>query len=218
MGVTYADQDSSYLSNSGNCETLGGINEKGSPHCVEVAVFDTSTLNNPLNNPEYLNFVSENVDNDAAIGDSVGNSAIKVGSKLAGFIKNNIRRVTPVGITDGGILSGNDDEATSTESVPFISDLHDIIISWSNNTFNTDKKKAATGELFANTASNVSWSVYKWAQRYVSLARAQESLRQYAVNYDGRVAYNIKTLEGDENPVIAFIRDYCSTDTELAEK
>jgi len=218
MGVTYADQDSSYLSNSGNCETLGGINEKGSPHCVEVAVFDTSTLNNPLNNPEYLNFVSENVDNDAAIGDSVGSSVIKVGSKLAGFIKNNIRRVTPAGITDGGILSGNDDEATSTESVPFISDLHDIIISWFNSTFNTDKKKAATGELFANTANNTSWSVYKWAQRYVSLARAQESLRQYAVNYDGRVAYNIKTLEGDENPVIAFIMDYCSTDTELAEK
>ena len=80
--------------------------------------------------------------------------------------------------------------------------------------------KKANGAYYANTydnRTNGNWGTYKWAQRYVSLNRAMESLRQYAVNYDGRVAYNIPGFEWDENPVIAYIHESEADDTEIAE-
>ena len=68
---------------------------------------------------------------------------------------------------------------------------------------NTSAKRVASGEAFLNSSSNSDWETYKYAQRYVSLARAQESLRQYDGN---KTAYsNIRFFEGTENPVIAFI-------------
>ena len=169
-----------------------------------TATFDVSTLDDPLHNPEYLAFTRENTD-----GGELGKTTVKNDSKLANFIKNNIRRTTPVGITDAGILSGGVSNASSNDSVGFVSNINDVITGWFNNSFNTEVKRAATGELFVNSSSNEDWNIYKWAQRYASLARAQESLRNYAVNYDGRVAYNINTLEGTNNPIIAYIYDYC---------
>ena len=73
---------------------------------------------------------------------------------------------------------------------------------------NSNTKRLASGAAFVNSASNSDWETYKYAQRYVSLARAQESLRQY----DGdKTAYStIKYFEGTENPVIAFIDYYNS--------
>ena len=65
-------------------------------------------------------------------------------------------------------------------------------------------KKMATGEAFVNSSSNPDWEVYKYAQRYVSLARATASLKQFT---NDKTAYtNIKFFEGNENPVIAFIK------------
>lgn len=204
MGVTYADGTNGYLTSFGNCETIGTINAVGSPQCSMTATFDVSTLDDPLHNPEYLTFTRDNTD-----GSELGKTTVKTDSKLANFIKNNIRRTTPVGITDAGILSGGVSNASSNDSVGFVSNIYDVITGWFNNSFNTEVKRAATGELFVNSSSNEDWNTYKWAQRYVSLARAQESLRNYAVNYDGRVAYNINTLEGTNNPIIAYIYDYC---------
>ena len=67
-------------------------------------------------------------------------------------------------------------------------------------------KRIATGAEYVNSSNNPNWQNYKYAQRYVSLARATESLRQYA---DGSTAYNnIFGFEGNENPVIAFINNY----------
>lgn len=209
----YADNINGYLTNHGDCETIGLIGAVGSPQCTMVATFDTSTLNDPLNNPQYLEFVKNNTD---------GESVIKDDTKLAGFIKNHIGRKTPVGITDGGILSESS-KSSSEEGVPFLSDLYGLFgnlkdsIKGLLNRDKTEKERAATGELFVNSSNNPDWETYKWAQRYVSLARAQESLRKYAVNYDGRVAYDIKTLEGGQNPVIAYIYDYLNMDTEIAE-
>ena len=68
--------------------------------------------------------------------------------------------------------------------------------------------RLASGEAFVNSASNADWETYKYAQRYVSLARATAVLRQY----DGEAtAYNnMQFFEGSENPVVAFLNRYYS--------
>ena len=73
--------------------------------------------------------------------------------------------------------------------------------------FSSDEdKEVATGKVFVNSSSNPNWETYKYAQRYVSLARATDALRQYD---GGDTAYNnLKYFEGDENPVVAFINEY----------
>lgn len=208
FGTTFADNNTGYLTNYGDCETISTIGAMGSPQCSMIATFDTSTLDDPLHNADYLGFVQNNTEDG---------KLVKNNTKLANFIKNSIRRTTPVGITDGSILINGVNNVNSNESVPFLSNISDAIIGWFNNTFNTEVKRAATGELFVNSRNNEDWNEYKWAQRYVSLARAQEALRSYAINYDGRMAYNISTLEGDSNPIIAFIREYCD-DTIVANE
>ena len=50
------------------------------------------------------------------------------------------------------------------------------------------------------------WQIYKYAQRYVSLARATAALRQYS--NDSTAYNNIKFFEGNENPVVALLKDY----------
>ena len=54
--------------------------------------------------------------------------------------------------------------------------------------------------------SNPDWEQYKYAQRYVSLARATEALRRY--DGDTTAFTKIKFFEGYENPVIAYINQY----------
>lgn len=73
---------------------------------------------------------------------------------------------------------------------------------------NEREKRLASGAAFVNSSSNGDWATYKYAQRYISLARAQESLRQYDGN---KAAYSdLRFFEGMENPVIAFIEQYNS--------
>ena len=68
------------------------------------------------------------------------------------------------------------------------------------------EKRVASGAAFVNSSSNADWETYKYAQRYVSLARATAALRQYA---DDSTAYsNIQFFEGTENPVVAFLSEY----------
>jgi hypothetical protein len=102
---------------------------------------------------------------------------------------------------DGGILESL---SGGSSSIPFISDIISMIKIW---LLSSDEDKAiATGKVFVNSASNPEWQKYKYAQRYVSLARATDALRQY----DGdETAYNnIPFFEGVENPVVAFLNDY----------
>lgn len=190
------DEGTLYLSNFGtDCETLGSVGAVGSAVCSEVTTFDTSTLDDPFNDGEFMAFVEENTVYEN------GKRTVKPDSVLADFIKYNNERLTPVGAMDGGIL-----EALSggSSSIPFISDIISMIKTWLGA---TDEEKAiATGRVFVNSSSNPDWSKYKYAQRYVSLARATDALRQY----DGdETAYNnIKYFEGVENPVVAFLNDY----------
>lgn len=193
--VAADDGDDEYLSVFGDCKTINSIGGVGTAGCSEVDTFDTSTLKDTFHDEGFLNFVEENTELED------GKRTIKKNSVLADFIKYNNERITPVGVMDGGILEAISKDSSS---IPFISNIISLIKAWLG--ASEEDKAIATGKAFVNSTSNPDWEKYKYAQRYVSLARATDALRQY----DGdETAYsNLKFFEGSENPVIAFLTDY----------
>ena len=194
MPGAYADSENGYLTNFGDCETAGTYGAVGSSTCAQIATFDTSTLNDPFNDAGFRKFVEENTTL------SGGTRSIKDGSVLARFVLYNTKE-TPFGVTDGGILESLQGGASS---IPVVSDIISMITSFIGA---SDSEKAiATGAAFVNSGANSEWQRYKYAQRYVSLARATAALRQYSNNSS---AYNnIEYFEGDINPVIAYLDHY----------
>ena len=191
----YADSTDGYLTSFGVCETIGSIGAVGSPQCSETATFDPSTLNDPFNNDGFREFVEENT----TLSD--GTRTINDDSILAQFILYNNNRVTPIGVMDGGIL---DSLSGGSDSISFVSDIIQMI-KMLLGTSESDQR-IASGAAFVNSTSNDDWQTYKYAQRYVSLARATASLRKYAG--DSTAYNNIQFFEGSENPVVAFTREY----------
>ncbi|MBQ2643836.1 hypothetical protein IJG11_02885 [Candidatus Saccharibacteria bacterium] len=199
LPVSYADASDGYLTTFGDCETYATIGAVGSAQCAEIATFDTSTLNNPFNDPGFIEFVNNNTTLTSS-----GVRKINEGSTLADFIIYNNERKTPLGVTDGGIL---DSINKDSNSVSFVSDILRMIEVFLGSS--DQDKRVASGEAFVNSSANPDWQTYKYAQRYVSLARATSALRRYA---DDKTAYtNLKFFEGEENPVLAFIEQYNKT-------
>ena len=193
---SFAEDTDGYLSEFGDCETYATINAVGSSHCSEIATFDTTTLNDTFNDPGFKQFVEQNTTLSSG-----GNRTIKKDSTLAKFILYNNERTSPLGVTDGGIL---DSLLKGSTSIPFVSSVLDIVKNFLN--ASEGDKRIASGAAFVNSNKNPDWETYKYAQRYVSLARASSALKQYA---DNSTAYdNLLYFEGKENPVIAFLRDY----------
>lgn len=192
----YADEADGILTTFGDCETYNTIGAVGSAQCSRIATFDTSTLDDTFNDPGFIKFVEANTTINSS-----GVRTINSSGDLADFILYNNERKTPLGVIDGGILESLEN---GSGSIPFVSDILELgkkLFGASEN-----DKKIATGEAFLNSSSNDDWQNYKYAQRYVSLARATEALKQYSNN---STAYNnITYFEGNENPVIAFLDNY----------
>lgn len=186
MPGAYADESSGYLSSFGTCETLAVAGAVGSAQCAEIATFDTSTLKNPFGDSGFKSFVEANTVMEDGI------RRVAEGSTLAKFIDYNNERVLPVGITDGSAISG---------SKGFFSDILSMIKNWLG--AGEAEKRIANGSAFTNSSSNYDWNTYKYAQRYVSLARATDALRMFTK--DSTAYNNIPFFEGSENPVIAYI-------------
>lgn len=193
---SYADEVGGYLTTFGDCETYATIGAVGSAQCAEIATFDTSTLNDPFNDAGFINFVNNNTTLDSS-----GTRKINSDSVLADFILYNDERTTPLGVVDGGILKSiNNNSGT----VSFLSNILKMVEEFIGAT--DDDKRVASGEAFVNSSNNTDWQTYKYAQRYVALARATAMLRQYS---DDEAAYsNIRFFEGSENPVVAFLQEY----------
>lgn len=197
MPVSYADDEADgYLSSFGDCITLESIGAAGSATCSTIATFDTSTLNNIFNDAGFIQFVEANTELQN------GTRIIKNNSNLANFIKYSVGRITPNGVIDGGILNA----IQGGSNISFVSDIISMIKNFLG--ANDEEKRIASGAAFVNSSDNASWQTYKYAQRYVSLARATEALKKY----DGEeTAYNnMKFFEGSENPVVAFLNNYRS--------
>ncbi|MBR3332424.1 hypothetical protein IKG28_02240 [Candidatus Saccharibacteria bacterium] len=200
MGLTpvtkAADETERYLAVQGNnCKTLNSIGAVGTASCVESATFDTSTLDNIFSDAGFIEFVNNNTTLNNGVRE------VKKNSKLAKFIAFSVGRISPIGVMDGGILSSI---ASGLENIPFVSDIAAMVRNLSN--ADEETKRLATGAAFVNSSDNNDWQTYKYAQRYVSLARATESLKQFTSD---KTAYNnIPFFEGDSNPVVAFLDNY----------
>ena len=196
LPATYADDENTmYLTNFGECETLNNIGAVGSAGCSVVATFDTSTLNNPFQDAGFISFMNENTTLENGV------RKIKDGSTLAQFILYNDERITPNGVMDGGILNSL---MSGSNKIPFISNIITMIKIFLG--ASEGEKRIASGAAFVNSDSNGDWETYKYAQRYVSLARATAALRQY--DGDTTAYTNMKYFEGAENPVVAFINEH----------
>lgn len=195
-GVALAeDGEEGILTSFGDCQTLGAIGVVGSAGCASVMTFDTSTLNDTFNDAGFVKFVEDNTVLEWGV------RRIKNNSVLADFIKYNDERKTSDGVMDGGILQAL---SSGGISIPFVSDIIAMVKLWLGTS--ETEKAIASGAEYANSASNPNWENYKYAQRYVSLARATDVLREYD---GGTTAYNsLRFFEGTESPVVAFIRDY----------
>lgn len=200
----YADSTSTFLTNYGTCDSYSSIGAVGSAGCSTIATFDTTTLNNTFNDPGFIAFVNQNTTLN-----SNGTRTINRNSVLADFILYNNERTTPLGTEDGSILKSLQ-SGSGTSS--FVSDFVSMIESFLGSS--ESDKRIATGAAFVNSSTNPDWNNYKYAQRYVSLARATSALRQYT---NDKTAYqNIKFFEGSNNPVIAFLENYYAETSTIA--
>ena len=184
---TQADEIEGYLSVFGDCETYSTIGAVGSAQCAKIGTFDVTTLDDPYNNAEYNAFVESNT----TLGAN-GTRTINNDSVLADYIKYNNEQETPLGVTAGNTLTNSN------------SSIIDMIIAFL--TSNENETRMATGAAFVNSSNNPDWQTYKYAQRFVSLSRAKSVLKQYSKD---KSAYNnLKYLEGDSDPVMAYLNSY----------
>ena len=195
--ASYATAEDSYITSFGDyCETLGSINAVGTAQCTEVATFDTSTLDGIYKDPGFIEFMNQNTTLSSS-----GVRTINNGSVLADFVLYNQSRKTPNGVVDGGILNTINN---GSSSISFVSNIANLVKDFMG--ASEKDKRIASGAEYVNSSNNPLWdSTYKYAQRYISLARAVESLKQYS---GGSSAYNnIKYFEGEENPVTAYLEE-----------
>ena len=196
MPGSYADENDSYLTTFGDCETYAMVGAVGTAGCSESATFDESTLDDPFNNSEFLDFVEKNTTLNSS-----GVREVNPNSFLADFIKYNDERKTQLGVVDGGILNAL---SNNSSSIPFVSNIAEMVENFMGTS--EQNKRIASGASFVNSKNNPDWQNYKYAQRYVALARATAMLKQYS---NDETAYrNIKFFEGEENPVAVFIDKY----------
>lgn len=181
---SYADDETTrYLGSFGECKTIGSIGAVGSATCSEIATFDTTTLEGIYDDPGFIDFINKNTTIS-------GNTrTVNSGSVLDLFIKYNNKRITPIGVMDGGILSSL---KSGLFSIPGISSIADMIKNTENS--NESEKRIATGEAFVNSSSNADWQTYKYAQRYVSLARATEALKRFSDDESSYSSFGILAL------------------------
>ncbi len=198
MPRSFADSTEGYLTNFGDCEKYASINAVGSAGCSEIATFDSSTLNNPYSDPGFVAFIEGNTSVDGS-----GKRVVNKGSALADYILYNDERITPLGVVDGGII---DSKKQASSIISLESDIAKMIEDFIG--ASDEEKWFAKGGDFVNSSSNPKWQTYKYAQRYISLARAAENLKTYASD---KTAYNnLPFFEGGENPVMAFVEEYYS--------
>ncbi len=190
-GGAYADSASTYLTTYGDCDTYATIGAVGTSQCSTIATFDSSTLN-AFSDDGFNKFVEQNTILENGV------RTIKPNSTLANFILYNDERQTPLGSIDGGILNSL---KTRTSNIPFISNILAMLEDFSDASENN--LRLASGAAFVNAKTNSDWQNYKYAQRYVSIARATAALRQYST--DVTAYQNLRFFEGSENPVIAFL-------------
>ena len=224
--AAFAEEESkAYLSTFGDCETLDSIGAVGSPTCSAIATFDTTTYTTKVGNDEisiyqdedFLEFIKENVEcddeNNCEINDKetckklFGDCGDEK-TMLAKYITFNENRNTPVGLSDASLVEDKREWENMNQSVlkrvwASIKSLFGLIDRIDYGLV----PEEATGEEFVYSDKNLDengnrrWDNYKYAQRYISLARAASAMRQY----DGDETAYVFDGFGKGNPVARYI-------------
>lgn len=212
LPAAHADDDEpeAYLATFGNCKTLETIGAAGSPTCSMVATFDTTTYKGIYQNSEFQSFINENIECNGS------NCKVKENSNLAMYVNYNEERNTPIGLSDAAIMEKY--QIQKNEEGGVIGRIIGKIGSFFANLFKLTEgaendpnsiPDEATGKAFVNSSSNHErWSdsggpQYKYAQRYISLARAAETMRQY----DGDETAYVFEGFGKGDPIARYINE-----------
>ena len=201
LPATYAaeeDENEAYLSTFGECDTLNTIGATGSPTCSMIATFDTTTYDGIYQDQNFINYINKNVECDST---GVCEIIDKDSKSLAKYVNYNENRNTPVGLTDGAIVeSVKNSESVFKKIWNAVANLFNTIVGIDNG----EVPDEATGKAFVDSAANNDWNngeQYKYAQRYISLARAAETMRQY----DGDETAYVFEGFGKGDPVARYI-------------
>lgn len=234
--AVFAEEESNaYLSTFGDCETLDSIGAVGSPTCSAIATFDTTTYTTKIGGEEmsiyhdadFLKFIEDNVEcddkNNCEINDKVTCEKIfsdcnDNNTMLAKYIIFNENRNTPVGLSDASLVEEKKEWDNMNQSAikrvwASIKSLFGLIDRIDYGLV----PKEATGKEFVYSEKNLDekgnkrWEKYKYAQRYISLARAAQALRQY----DGDETAYVFDGFGNGNPVARYIDKLNQTDIAL---
>ena len=227
ISVVRADEENnSFMKPYNGCERYENIDATSMSSCWDNMTSDTSTLkSNIYEDTNYKAWYEANINKDT--GKPYDNST------AAYFLKYQYGRKTPVGITDAGILESLNTNSTSDGSggVPFVRKISQVF-QWIKNLLGINNKeteknnKIASGAAFVNSKNNPYWEgreddgsidvkkAYKYAQRWVSLTRAEAALRQYDGGENAFVDED-DPLQG-KDPIIAFFEDLESKQDSIA--
>lgn len=208
LPMSLAEDNASYMTSFGDCERAGSVGAAVTVKCEEIATFDPSTLDDPLNDAEFVAAVEANTELNAS-----GERVVVKGSSFDKFMRNNNERKTLIGVMDGGILDAESGEGWA-EKIPFVGDIAkqvEMLMGASD-----EQKAMASGAEYVNAASNAKWDEYKYAQRYVALDRAKAMLEQYTSD---KTAYSgMKYFEGQGSVVARTLGSGVENDDMIANR
>ena len=154
-GVSAAGENTSYMTEFGNCESLAKIGAVGDNYCNPVTSTDVSTIDIDPGNAQYQDVINKAMEPESCDENGDG-CKIKKGSDLAKYISYCANRDSPFAVVDQNILG---DLQTSgglgswrgiVGAIPLVGDGLDLLDAAQNE----DNMPWATGERCGNTANN----------------------------------------------------------------
>ncbi len=177
-GSVYADgSEETYATSYGDCTTLTAITgAQGDLYCNQNPTFDMSLA------AESLDFYESKL-SDVLTTDESGHKTVKEDSKLQQYLIFGTERQSSPGVKDAGIcdaLSTGDEEAQSGWKKVINTITGAIGLGNAGKKCTGKRARIATGEEYANTASNKEWdTTYKYYQGYVMETYVLELLGYY---------------------------------------
>ena len=147
LNSTFASgEGTSFATTFGDCPAIENLyGARGNIYCGQIDISDPSTINLSPNDPTYRSVIDPNLEIDEN-----GNETVKDGSELAKFIVLGLDNDALIGYPNAGILSACQTNFGILESVPYLSDIVDIV----NAAEEAACEDIATGKAYINSAEN----------------------------------------------------------------
>lgn len=191
-------ENTTYINTFGDCQTLidtYGEDVAADIYCNPITINDPSTLNTPVDDPNYQATISNAIEGCDADGN---NCQIKADSNLARYISYCADRSSPFGVVDANILSELENGNVILNALPIVGDVIQIL----DSTHFKENDEWATGKK-CGSQTNPDWDTeYKYYQLYLEDMRIAEQLGASVVT-DEEAAW--------VNPVTAYREEYAKT-------